>query len=221
MNDLHLYIPNKIHLILVTLLFIAWRPTMLQSESLTLTTYYPAPYAGYNQLLTTGNTYLAKTSGAFVQWGGYSRLTSDEGGSIQLIASSSTAEPYISFKASSNADHDVKIVLKRVAENNNERLLAVDGDFMIGTSNGLDSNGKGALRRICTITPYYNDAVTFCGGSLAKSKKYTIVGLENLVTVDKDNLNLTGQTSDAGGYVFIPRSGNMICCKFETVENID
>ena len=68
MNDLHLRIPNKINLILITLLFMAWRPTVLQSETLTLTTYYPAPYAGYNQLLTTGNTYLAKTSGAFVQW---------------------------------------------------------------------------------------------------------------------------------------------------------
>lgn len=223
MNDLHLRIPNKINLILITLLFMAWRPTVLQSETLTLTTYYPAPYAGYNQLLTTGNTYLAKTSGAFVQWGGYSRLTSDEGGSIQLIASSGTAEPYISFRASSNS-HDAKIVLKRVAENNNERLIAIDGDFMVGTSNGLDSSGKGSLRRICTLQYYSNGTVTYCGQSSAsdsnrvsKSSKYTIVGLKNILTVDKVALNLTGQTSDAGGYVFIPRSGYMVCCKFESV----
>jgi len=32
-------------------------------ETLTITTYYPSPYGRYNQLTTTGNTYLAITSG--------------------------------------------------------------------------------------------------------------------------------------------------------------
>jgi hypothetical protein len=33
------------------------------AEEITLTTYYPAPYGAYNELTTTGNTYLATTSG--------------------------------------------------------------------------------------------------------------------------------------------------------------
>jgi len=35
----------------------------LIAEEITLTTYYPAPYGAYNELTTTGNTYLATTSG--------------------------------------------------------------------------------------------------------------------------------------------------------------
>lgn len=33
------------------------------AEEITLTTYYPAPYGAYEELSTTGNTYLATTSG--------------------------------------------------------------------------------------------------------------------------------------------------------------
>lgn len=32
-------------------------------EKITITTYYPSPYGSYNELTTTGNTYLATTSG--------------------------------------------------------------------------------------------------------------------------------------------------------------
>jgi hypothetical protein len=35
----------------------------LMAEGITLTTYYPAPYGAYDELSTTGNTYLATTSG--------------------------------------------------------------------------------------------------------------------------------------------------------------
>ena len=35
----------------------------LMAEDITLTTYYPAPYGVYDELTTTGNTYLATTSG--------------------------------------------------------------------------------------------------------------------------------------------------------------
>ncbi|MDO8804443.1 MAG: hypothetical protein Q7R35_08425 [Elusimicrobiota bacterium] len=43
--------------------FIAWHPGFIGSETLTLTTYYPAPYGGYVNLLTTGQTLLARNSG--------------------------------------------------------------------------------------------------------------------------------------------------------------
>ncbi|MCX5692974.1 MAG: hypothetical protein NTX47_04740 [Candidatus Omnitrophica bacterium] len=33
------------------------------AEDITLTTYYPAPYGAYDELTTTGDTYLATTSG--------------------------------------------------------------------------------------------------------------------------------------------------------------
>lgn len=48
---------------LLALFFLCWHPAFIGSESLTLTTYYPAPYGGYVSLLTTGNTLLARDGG--------------------------------------------------------------------------------------------------------------------------------------------------------------
>ena len=48
---------------LLTLFFMAWHPAFIESETLTLTTYYPAPYGGYASILTTGQTLLARDGG--------------------------------------------------------------------------------------------------------------------------------------------------------------
>lgn len=48
---------------LLALFFLAWHPAFLGSETLTLTTYYPAPYGGYVSLLTTQQTLLARDAG--------------------------------------------------------------------------------------------------------------------------------------------------------------
>ncbi|OGR52803.1 MAG: hypothetical protein A2049_06780 [Elusimicrobia bacterium GWA2_62_23] len=50
-------------LMALALFFLCWHPKPLGSETLQLTTYYPAPYGGYVSILTTGNTYLARDSG--------------------------------------------------------------------------------------------------------------------------------------------------------------
>ncbi|OGR45468.1 MAG: hypothetical protein A2X35_08120 [Elusimicrobia bacterium GWA2_61_42] len=47
-------------LLLLALFFLCWHPSPLGSETLQLTTYYPAPYGGYVSLLTTGRTLLAR-----------------------------------------------------------------------------------------------------------------------------------------------------------------
>ena len=49
--------------LLLTAFFVCWHPGFLGSETLTLTTYYPAPYGGYASLLTTGKTLLARDAG--------------------------------------------------------------------------------------------------------------------------------------------------------------
>src|SRR3989338_6324032 len=48
---------------LLAVFFLAWHPAFLGSETLTLTTYYPAPYGGYVSLLTTQQTLLARDAG--------------------------------------------------------------------------------------------------------------------------------------------------------------
>lgn len=50
-------------LLLMALFFLCWQPRVLNSETLTLTTYYPAPYGGYVSLMTTGQTLLARDGG--------------------------------------------------------------------------------------------------------------------------------------------------------------
>jgi hypothetical protein len=50
-------------LLFTTLCFLCWQPRTLSSETLTLTTYYPAPYGGYVSLLTTDRTLLARDGG--------------------------------------------------------------------------------------------------------------------------------------------------------------
>ncbi|MDP2866919.1 MAG: hypothetical protein Q8O90_11815 [Elusimicrobiota bacterium] len=49
--------------LLLVVFFLCWHPGFIGSESLTLTTYYPAPYGGYVSILTTGNTILARDGG--------------------------------------------------------------------------------------------------------------------------------------------------------------
>lgn len=49
--------------VLLAFLLLAWHPGYLGSETLTLTTYYPAPYGGYVSLLTTNQTLLARDGG--------------------------------------------------------------------------------------------------------------------------------------------------------------
>lgn len=51
-------------LALLAAFFLCWHPAMLGSETLTLTTYYPAPYGGYARLLTTDQALLARDGGA-------------------------------------------------------------------------------------------------------------------------------------------------------------
>jgi len=51
---------KKTALFLPAFLLFAWRPCLLSAETLTLTTYYPAPYGGYVNLLTTGRSVFAR-----------------------------------------------------------------------------------------------------------------------------------------------------------------
>ena len=67
METLHIVvefnITKKQTLLALMLFFVVWHPGLLGSETLTLTTYYPAPYGGYASLLTTGQTLLARDNG--------------------------------------------------------------------------------------------------------------------------------------------------------------
>jgi hypothetical protein len=61
--NIQLSISRKAALPLLVIFFLCWHPGFIGSESLTLTTYYPAPYGGYVSLLTTSQTLLARDGG--------------------------------------------------------------------------------------------------------------------------------------------------------------
>jgi len=65
-NELNIRISlnRKTTLPLLVLFFLCWHPGFIGSESLTLTTYYPAPYGGYVNMLTTNNAILARDGGS-------------------------------------------------------------------------------------------------------------------------------------------------------------
>lgn len=44
---------------LIAAFLLTFHPSFLGSETLTMTTYYPAPYGGYTSILVTGDTLLA------------------------------------------------------------------------------------------------------------------------------------------------------------------
>ena len=60
---LQLRLTQKRCLFALTLAFLCFHPRPLGSETLTLTTYYPAPYGGYVGLLSTQQTLLARDGG--------------------------------------------------------------------------------------------------------------------------------------------------------------
>lgn len=58
--NIRLSFSKKSVLPLLAIFFLCWHPGFIGSESLTLTTYYPAPYGGYVSILTTGRTILSR-----------------------------------------------------------------------------------------------------------------------------------------------------------------
>lgn len=61
--NINLQLTGRELIIFLCLALILFPALSLNSETLTLTTYYPAPYGGYANLLTTSNTWLARENG--------------------------------------------------------------------------------------------------------------------------------------------------------------
>ena len=216
-------------MLFLTLLFLTWHPGFLGSETLTLTTYYPAPYGGYVTMLTTSNTYLARdtnNSGVSiganttdptntklnvrggVQWGinrGMLKEDPNGGGVIEL---GGTGTPYIDFSQTAVEDYSARLILTQAGR------IRVDG---VSPSGGGDIEVTGTMRNICTRTAFVVNSVHYCGGSSAASKFYTIVGYAD--NSDNDyglNLVAFGGWFWNGVTISAPTSGHMMCCRFES-----
>lgn len=78
--------------LLLVLALMLWRPGLLDSaQTMTMTSYYPAPYGGYNQLLSKGNTYLADSAGADLRVNRYGGRTYIGNSSVTRTTSGSSS----------------------------------------------------------------------------------------------------------------------------------
>ena len=171
----------------------------LGSESLTLTTYYPAPSGIYTRLIATNNTWLARdagnvmvggmgpatqklelANGSNMRWGNGSLLQSDQGGSIELGGSNGitgVGVPYVDFHYTGlNQDYNIRMI--------NDAANQLDFQTAAG---GVILTLTGAARNTTTIS---GDAtvsnnmkadtfVTSYGGGLCVEQNYNITGVTN------------------------------------------
>lgn len=180
-------------------MFICWHPGYLGSETLTLTTYYPAPYGGYVNILTTGNAYLARDGGG-VSIGPGGALAAGvkldvRGGGVEMDGGTT-----IHSRGRMHIDGQEALYLLN-------RSGVIVGQEWGG--NG-DLTVEGQLRSVCERKSYTMDGsgVTNC------SANYKVVGhvgtnmysYDVVVYTERDGTEMTlNYAEDWGGY--------MICCK--------
>lgn len=132
---------------------------LVETETLQITTYYPAPYGAYASILTTRDTYLARDGGnvgigttnpevkldviGAIKWGTYrGRLIGDQGASIEL---GGRGTPYIDFSNDMYSDYDMRIILTGDDELTiTGGRLRVAGDLLV----------EGRILGLCTVVSY-------------------------------------------------------------------
>jgi len=142
---------RKIHvLFLLVMFFITWRPCFLESEVIKMTSYYPAPYGGYEKLFTIGNTYLKKTGNSTslsVNWGSNDSTGLRANGDIWLQGTEYNSTPVIYFQPDPGKSMYNAIGLKYQSGSGRSgtasRMLAVTGDIKLGTNNDSGLSYKG------------------------------------------------------------------------------
>ena len=161
-------------LALFAAVFLFWRPSDISSEMIRMTSYYPAPYGGYDMLFTTGNTFLAHQDGN-VYWGPdeASYLSKANGGAIILGGTGRYDSPGIGI-TSGGGRYSSAIGIGYIGR---EAVLTVaSGREQQGVSNqGGDLYIGGFMRRMCQIKDTRYGSRTYCGGSATASTKWIVL----------------------------------------------
>jgi len=215
--------------LLLTAFFICWHPGFLGSETLTLTTYYPAPYGGYVSLLTTGKTILARDGGnvgigtatpgvrlevaqngaikvgsAYLSSGGdYTHLANNEWYNGGAWTTNGSAGVLYQQSGQNNAwyTHD--------SGGNHTSRMNLDGSGNLTVTNNLSV--AGTITGVCTPRAYWLNGGGACSGTERVMGWYG-----NGVAVS--GMLFTGGSLQSGGnwtYISVgaDRSGTLWCCK--------
>lgn len=217
---------QKVFVLALAAFFLCWHPGFIGSETLQLTTYYPAPYGGYVSILTTGNTTLARDSGRVgvglsnpsekfqvngnakvnsnVYWGSYrGRLTTDQGASIEL---GGRGTPYIDFSRNTSEDYSGRLMLTSANRMKIYRDLEIDRDMYVNR----DLYVSGYFRNFCTRRRYLPGATVYCPSG------YRLIGFygDGVARVS-GFLPRTATSSSVGKYIVLGEDwgGTMVCCR--------
>ena len=230
---------KKSALPLLALFFLCWHPGFIGSESLTLTTYYPAPYGGYVSLLTTSQTLLARDggnvgigTGAAVPTGrlevrgGYVNIVDAEGGAgtWRLGAVNGVVGSYSTGITAIRADGGLRLAGRALNMSTSADLfLNTNGRVGIGTLNPdrllqvagdghFDGNlyVDGTIMNVCSRIGYGVGGWTNCPAN------HRVVGFMGDGVARVTGFLPGGSTTSSWGtFVVLGEDwgGTMMCCK--------
>ena len=219
---------------LLVLFFLCWHPGFIGSESLTLTTYYPAPYGGYVSLLTTQNTLLARDGGNVgigiaaptnkLHVVGNANITGNE----TITGTSTQGQTYLSnsdiyFTNTGHSHTGIGNAWGNAAIENTSnfntlmilgRAGGIGGGRSVSLWDRLDVNGDlyvtGTIQNICTRVGYS------VGGTVNCPAGKSVVGfLGDGVARVTGFLPGGSTTSSWGTFIVLGQDwgGTMVCCK--------
>lgn len=162
---------NKQIFFILALALLIWRPGLLSSDTMTMTTYYPAPYGGYVKLLATGDSYLARDAGAaYVGKSGTASNLTVYGN--EVIEQASTIKGTLTVKQTATMEQNINVLWSAYIDGSayiNSTLTVLGGtsviqnfgDFNIGASNsnatstawGLNSNMRMHTNKYISVIP--------------------------------------------------------------------
>lgn len=189
----------------------------LASESVSLTTYYPAPSGVYSQLITTGNTYLARDGGAVgvgttapggkldVAGTAYVSQMQTTGNNVVNTGNPNAADIVIGSSADGGTRHDSSMMFWSNASAS--RIFGQSDVFYLSTWNQNPTVGANvALAATLGGTSSFNGAVNVNSGDL---------------NVRSGNLGVgsTGAPANGRGYVYIDNT-NTGCYETDEVGDV-